>query len=95
MESFDIYVRSPFGKYHGQLDLSREASIVTGSLSFLTFSSDFSGAVDGDEISFKGAMSTPLGLIQYDARAVVSGDTIEGVAQTRLGAIAFSSKEGR
>ncbi len=95
MESFEIFVRSPFGKYHGKIQLKRDAGLVEGTLNFLTFSSDFTGAADGDSLSFKGSMVTPVGRIDYDARAVIEGAAITGSAQTRLGVISFSSKEGR
>ena len=64
-------------------------------MSFLAFSSDFSGAASGDELSFKGAMDTPVGRIEYDARAALHGNSIEGTALTRLGTMTFSSREGR
>ena len=59
------------------------------------FSSDFSGAASGNSISFTGCMETPIGKIDYDARAFVSDGSISGSAETRLGTIAFSSKEGK
>ena len=96
MESFEIFVRSPFGKYRGTISFTRNNGIVTGTMSFLAFSSDFSGAASsGDELSFKGAMDTPVGRIEYDARASVHGNSIEGTAMTRLGTMTFSSREGR
>ena len=95
METFEVFVRTPFGKYNGTMSFSRLNGIVNGSLSFLVFSSDFSGASDGDDISFKGYMETPIGKLDYDARATIKNSVIEGSAETRLGTMAFSSREGR
>ena len=95
METFDIFVRSPFGKYKGQISFSRSNGKVEGVLNFLHFSADFSGAASDDEISFKGFMETPIGKLDFEARAVIRKGLIEGSAITRLGVMTFSSKEGR
>lgn len=95
MESYEIFVRSPFGKYRGTISFSRDGGTIQGTISFMAFSSDFAGAADGDYLSFKGALETPIGKIDYDARARISGRQLEGVAETRLGPMAFSTKEGR
>ena len=95
MEVFDVYVRTPCGKYRGEIRMRRERGEVSGSLSFMVFSSDFSGAEDGDAVSFRGSIDTPIGTLDYDARAHIDGDSIEGSAVTRLGTMTFSSHEGR
>ncbi len=95
METFDIYVRSPFGKYKGTISFSRDNGRVEGFLSFQIFSADFSGAASGDDISFKGSMETPMGKFDFDARATIKDGRIDGSAETRLGTMTFSSKEGR
>ena len=77
MESYEIFVRSPFGKYRGTISFSRDGGTIQGTISFLVFSSDFTGAADGDSLSFKGALETPIGKIDYDARARVSGSQLE------------------
>ena len=95
MENFEIFVRSPFGKYRGTLSFSRNTGRIIGTISFMFFSSDFSGAENGKDISFAGSLETPIGTIDYDARATVSENAISGSAKTRLGVMTFSSKEGR
>ena len=95
METFEVFVRTPFGKYRGTLNLKREDSSVSGTISFFLFSSDFFGTVSGDAISFSGCMETSIGNIDYEANATVADGCIQGTARTRLGTMTFSSKEGK
>ena len=73
----------------------RSGAQVSGSLSFMVFSSDFQGTADGPFISFHGSIETPIGPLDYDAEAEISAAGISGKADTRLGTMTFSSQEGR
>lgn len=95
MENFEIFVRSSFGKYRGTLSVRRKDGRADGVISFLHFSSDFTGTVSGEDFSFSGCLETPVGKIDYEARATIADGHVSGSAKTRLGTMSFSSKEGK
>lgn len=57
--------------------------------------SQFEGEFINDNLAFSGAMETPLGKIDYKAKATVFNDGIEGEGTTSLGVLSFSSYSGR
>lgn len=93
--SFDISVMTPLGKFSGTLEFTAENTVVHGFLSFLGMKSQFEGEFINDNLAFSGAMETPLGKIDYKAKATVFSDGIEGEGTTSLGVLSFSSYSGR
>lgn len=93
--SFDISVMTPLGKFSGTIEFTAENTVVQGFLSFLGMKSQFEGEFINDNLAFFGAMKTPLGKIDYKAKATVFNDGIEGEGTTSLGVLSFSSYSGR
>ena len=95
MASFDVFVRTPLGRYQGTISLSIDGGAVTGEAAFMVFTTSFSGTASENDLAFSGIFETPAGNVPYSAKAVLSESGIEGSLDTQLGPMTFSSKEGK
>lgn len=87
---YGIIVRTPFGRFNGKMDLEINEGKVSGTLSFMDFSSEFHGEGDMDGFSFFGSFDIPIGSLDYKAEASVKDDGVHGIADTRLGKLEFA-----
>ena len=86
---YRITVRTPFGRFNGTMELSMDADSVSGNLSFMSFSSSFTGGASGNSFCFSGTFDTPIGALEYKASASIEPDGVHGTADTRLGKLEF------
>lgn len=84
--TFDVTVKSPLGDQKSTLTVKSEGNTFTGTNSGGMGSSDISGEVDGDTLTWKQQMTVPMPMT-LDMKATVAGDTITGT----VGAGAFGS----
>ena len=67
---YGIIVRTPFGRFNGKMDLEINEGKVSGTLSFMDFSSEFHGEGDMDGFSFSGSFDIPIGSLDYKEAAL-------------------------
>ena len=84
--SWDCTVKSPMGDQKMTLTVNSDGSAFTGTVSGAMGSSDVSGEVDGNTVSWKQQMTVPMPMT-LDCKATVEGDTMTGT----VGAGAFGS----
>lgn len=84
--SWDCVVKSPLGDQKLTLTVTGEGSTFSGTGSGAMGSSDVSGALDGNTMTWKMSVSVPMPMT-LDCTATVDGDTLTG----SVGAGAFGS----
>ncbi len=84
--SYDVTVKSPMGDQKATLTVQSAGSSFTGNFAGGMGTSDVSGDVDGDTLSWKMDITVPMPMT-LDCKATVNGDAIEG----SVGAGAFGA----
>ena len=84
--TYDCTVKSPLGDQKMSLTVNSDGDKFTGNVSGAMGSSDVSGEVRGQQISWKQQMTVPMPMT-LDCQATVDGDTVTGT----VGAGAFGS----
>ena len=84
--SWDCTVKSPLGDQNLTLTVNSDGSSFTGTASGAMGSSDVTGEVAGNTISWKQQMTVPMPMT-LDCEATAEGDTLTGT----VGAGAFGS----
>ena len=84
--SWDCVVKSPLGDQKMTLTVKTDGSSWTGSASGAMGSADLTGEADGNTISWKQQMTTPMPMT-LDCKATADGETMTGT----VGAGAFGS----
>ncbi|MFN3435049.1 MAG: hypothetical protein ACK4ZY_11705 [Sphingomonas sp.] len=84
--SWDCTVKSPLGDQNLTLTVTSDGATFTGTASGAMGSSDVSGEVNGNTISWKQQMTVPMPMT-LDCEATAEGDTLTGT----VGAGAFGS----
>lgn len=91
--TYDVKLKTPMGLKKGQLVLSSNGEQLTGALVALGQESPFEdGRVSGEQFSFRGAMNTVLGRLEYDCTGSVDGDAVSGSVNTKKGVLTFTGK---
>ena len=90
MAIYDVEVKTPLGKFSGTIEINIDGEAVTGSFSIMSFSSEFKGHSNNDNLTLTGSLMTPIGELSYDAEGSFSDIGFEGVARTRIGSFEFS-----
>ena len=84
--SWDCTVKSPLGDQKMHLVVKTEGSTWSGTVSGSMGSNDITGEAEGETISWKQQMTTPMPMT-LDCKATAEGDTLTG----SVGAGAFGS----
>ena len=84
--TYDVTVKSPLGDQKSTLTVKSDGTSFTGTNSGAMGSSDVSGQVEGNTLTWKQEMTVPMPMT-LDMKATVEGDTITGT----VGAGAFGS----
>lgn len=84
--TYEITVKSPLGDQKSNLTIKSDGATFTGTAVGAMGSSDVSGEVDGNTISWKQQMTVPMPMT-LDMKATIDGDTLTGT----VGAGAFGS----
>ncbi len=84
--SWECTVKSPLGDQKMTLTVNSQGSSFTGTVSGAMGSSDVTGEVNGNAISWKQQMTVPMPMT-LDCKATAEGDTLTGT----VGAGAFGS----
>ncbi|WP_375395669.1 hypothetical protein [uncultured Sphingomonas sp.] len=84
--SWDCVVKSPLGDQKLTLGIVSDGASFSGTASGAMGSSDVSGSVDGDTITWTQSVSVPMPMT-LDCKATAAGDTLSGT----VGAGAFGS----
>ena len=84
--TYDVTVKSPLGDQKSTLTVKSDGNTFTGTNSGAMGSSDVSGEVNGNTLTWKQQMTVPMPMT-LDMKATVAGDTITGT----VGAGAFGS----
>lgn len=90
MAEYLVSVKTPLGTFSGTIILDINGPAVNGSFSIMGFASSFSGASDGNVLSFSGSLMTPIGELSYSADGTMSDEGFSGVAKTRIGDFEFA-----
>lgn len=90
MALYDVEVKTPLGKFSGSIEINIDGEAVTGSFSIMTFSSEFRGHNNNDNLTLTGSLMTPIGELEYNAEGTLSELGFQGVAKTRIGSFEFS-----
>jgi hypothetical protein len=75
--SWDVTVKSPMGDQKSTLTVQTSGDTFTGNMSGAMGSTDVSGKVDGDTITFQQAITVPMPLT-LDFKITASGDQVTG-----------------
>jgi len=84
--TYDCVVKSPLGDQKTTLTVKSEGSTFTGTNAGAMGSTDVSGTVEGNTISWQQQMTVPMPMT-LDCQATIEGDTVTGT----VGAGAFGS----
>ena len=84
--NWDVVVKSPLGDQKLTLTVKSDGNSFTGTGSGAMGSADISGQVDGNTLTWKQQVTTPMPMT-LDMNATVDGDTMTGT----VGAGAFGS----
>jgi hypothetical protein len=84
--NWDVVVKSPLGDQKLTLNVKSDGNSFTGTGSGAMGSADISGQVDGNTLSWKQQVTTPMPMT-LDMTATVDGDSMTG----SVGAGAFGS----
>ncbi|KQT33024.1 hypothetical protein ASG29_13680 [Sphingomonas sp. Leaf412] len=84
--NWDVVVKSPLGDQKLTLAVKSDGDTFTGTGSGAMGSADITGAVDGNTLTWKQQVTTPMPMT-LDMTATVDGDTMTGT----VGAGAFGS----
>lgn len=84
--TYEVTVKSPLGDQKSTLTVKSDGATFTGTNAGAMGSSDISGEVDGDTLTWKQQMTVPMPMT-LDMTATVDGDSITG----SVGAGAFGS----
>ena len=84
--TYDVVVKSPLGDQNLTLTVKADGNSFTGQASGAMGAADVTGTVDGNTLSWKQQMTSPMPMT-LDITATVDGDTVTG----NVGAGAFGS----
>lgn len=84
--TYDVVVKSPLGDQKSTLTVKSDGSTFTGTNSGAMGSSDVSGEVNGNTLTWKQQMTVPMPMT-LDMNVVIDGDTVSG----NVGAGAFGT----
>lgn len=84
--TYDVVVKSPLGDQKSTLTVKSEGSTFTGTNSGAMGSTDVSGEVNGNTLTWKQQMTVPMPMT-LDMSVTVDGDAVSGT----VGAGAFGS----
>lgn len=90
MALYDVDVKTPLGKFSGNIEIIIDGEALSGSFSIISFKSDFKGTAKGEELSLSGSLMTPVGELIYDASGTLAEDGFRGIAHTRIGDFEFA-----
>jgi hypothetical protein len=77
--TYQLKVTTPMGIKPGKLILHVEGSILSGTITNMGNSNEFTGGtVDGDHFEFKAEGQTPMGHAKLEVKGMVFGDSISG-----------------
>ena len=90
--TYDCVVKSPLGDQKTTLTVKSEGNSFTGTNAGAMGSTDVSGSVDGNKLSWKLSVTVPMPLT-LDCEATVNGDTLTGtVAAGAFGSFPMTGK---
>lgn len=89
--TWKVSINSPMGVQQGTLDVKTSGSTFTGTFNGQMGSQDISGSVDGDKLSWKTNITSPMPL-ELTFNVTVSGDSMSG--QVQAGAFGSSPLTG-
>ncbi|WP_298669388.1 hypothetical protein [uncultured Sphingomonas sp.] len=75
--TYDVTVKSPLGDQKTTLTVKSDGATFTGTAGGAMGSSDVTGEVDGNTITWKQQMTVPMPMT-LDMKATIDGDTLTG-----------------
>jgi hypothetical protein len=78
--TWKVTINSPMGVQQGTLNVKTEGNTFTGSFDGQMGKQDVSGTVDGDKLSWKTNITSPMPL-ELTFNITVSGDSLSGAVQ--------------
>ena len=85
-------LKSPMGLINATLELAEDGNVLTGCLIDPNGSTEITdGSVNGNEISFKAKLKTPMGAMSVNFTGTVNGDVMTGKAKMMMGAMDFTA----
>lgn len=91
--TYNVMLKTPMGVKKGQLILSADGEVLTGSLVALGSENPIeNGIANGDNFTFSGELKTAMGKTAFDCNGTVDGDAITGSVKTKKGTLALTGK---
>jgi hypothetical protein len=78
--NWKVTINSPMGVQEGTLSVKTDGATFTGKFDGRMGSQDISGSVDGDKLSWKTNITSPMPL-ELTFNVTVSGDSLSGAVQ--------------
>jgi hypothetical protein len=78
--TWKVTINSPMGVQQGTLNVKTEGNTFTGSFEGQMGKQDITGSVDGDKLSWKTNITSPMPL-ELTFNLTVSGDNLSGAVQ--------------
>jgi hypothetical protein len=78
--TWKVTINSPMGVQQGTLNVKTEGSTFTGTFEGQMGKQDLTGTVDGDKLSWKTNITSPMPL-ELTFNLTVSGDSLSGAVQ--------------
>ena len=92
--TMDVDLSTPMGNIDGKMTLNTDGTTLTGSLTAMGKSGDFSGGMIDAEgnISLSGTIKAPMGSVNYTMTGTFRDGKLDAVAKTKMGNITIKSK---
>lgn len=92
--TMDVDLSTPMGNVDGRMTLNIDGTALTGSLTAMGKSGDFSGGtIDAEgNLSLNGMVKMPMGSMSYTLTGTFRDGRLDAAAKTRMGNITIRSK---
>jgi len=75
---YKIEIDTPMGKQESTLTLKTAGDKLSGTMASPMGDMDFTGAVNGDDVTWNMEINSPMGAMKLEYKGKVSGDDISG-----------------
>lgn len=90
--TYRIAMKTPLGVQKGELTLTRQGDLLSGSIRVMGSVSPVKGKAEGDSFEFTGVLRAGFYRFAYTARGSVADGHLKAVASTRSGSFAITGE---
>jgi hypothetical protein len=92
--TYIVTADTPLGKQEARMTLRITGEVLTGTVEMPLGKADFTGTINGNDISWNMKLDTPVGKISPQVKGKINGNNIVGKIDAGiLGVIPFSGKK--